>query len=99
MEDDGDVVRSEIPSHVNVSLEEAQVQTARIDVADFADVAGANDLPDLLHRGGIEKRVADHQHNASAFRDLDQLLTLRRGGGHRLLNKGVFAGQQACFGQ
>jgi hypothetical protein len=99
VEDNGNVVRSEIPCDIDISLEESQIETTRVDVTDFTDIAGADDLPDLLNRGGIEEGMTDHEHKASTLRELDQLLALRRGRSHRLLNESVLAGQQAFLGQ
>ena len=54
---------------------------------------------DFPHRRRIEKRMADHQDQAFSVSNLDQFFTFRGGGGHRLFDEGVFAGQQACLGE
>ena len=43
--------------------------------------------------------MADHQHQAHAFGDIDQLLTLGRAGGHRFFDQRMFACNQAGFRQ
>src|SRR5581483_6873893 len=59
MEYDRDVVRSQIPRDINVLLEQSQIETPAIDIADFAQVSGLNDLGNLLHRRGVEKSMIE----------------------------------------
>src|SRR5579863_6982434 len=98
VQDDGDVVRRQIPGHVDVLLEQSQVEAARGNVADFADVALVHDLLDFADGRRIEEVVAGHQDQALLFGDGDQFLALRGGGGHRLLDEGVLAREQRGLG-
>src|SRR4029450_3741227 len=60
MENDRDVVRRQIPRDVDVLLEKSQIETPEIDVTDFAEISGLDDLGNLLDRRGIEKSVIEH---------------------------------------
>ncbi len=78
MKDDRNIMRSQIPNHVDVLLKQPQIETLAVDVTDVADFSLGNDLADHLNRGGIEKRVAHHQGQTPPGSDLDELQALGR---------------------
>ena len=47
MQNNRDVVRSQVPSDVDILLKEAKVEAPRINIANIADIAGLNDIDDL----------------------------------------------------
>src|ERR1035437_1454199 len=98
VQDDGDVMRRQVPGHVDVLLEQPQVEPPGANVADFTDVAGVHNLLNLPHGGRIKERVTVHQHYSLFLCDFDQLFALAGRAGHGLLDERVFAGQQARFG-
>jgi hypothetical protein len=71
VQDDGNIMGSEVLGHIDVLLEQAKVESARIDVTNFPNVSGLNNLGDLTHRGRIEEGVAYHQDQALALSDFD----------------------------
>ena len=99
VEDDGDVVRRQVPRHVDVLLEEAQVEAPGADVLDLADVAGLDDLLDAAHGGGVDEGVPHHERQLLLRRQLDQFVALLRGLGHRLLDEGVLPRLEALLRQ
>ena len=58
VQNDGDVVRREIPCDIDVLLKEAQVKAPRIDVANIANVTGLDDLRRSCGRQG-NKEMCD----------------------------------------
>jgi hypothetical protein len=64
-------VRRQIPSDINVFLEQSQIETPAIDIADFTYISGLNDLGDLLHRRRVKKSVIEHQNQTVAVGDFD----------------------------
>src|SRR5271166_5771022 len=99
MQDDRDVVRGKVPGHVDILLKEPQVEAARIDVPDLADVSGLDNLGDFTDGSRIKECVANHQHQPLAFSDFDKFFALRRRGGHRFLDQRMFTGKQGGLGQ
>src|SRR5262245_31630671 len=65
MVQDGDVVRCQIPEHVDIALDEAEVDAHRIEVVQLAQVAARNDLLHLAYRTGIDEGVVDHERKAA----------------------------------
>src|SRR6185369_9941783 len=44
VENDGDVVRREVPRHVDVFLKQTEIEAASRDILHFADISSINDL-------------------------------------------------------
>ena len=99
VEDDGDVVGGQVPRHVDVLLEEPEVEAPGADVLDLADVAGFHDLLDAVDGGGVDEGVPHHQGQLLLRGELDQLVPLLRGLGHRLLDEGVLPRLEALLRQ
>ena len=78
VENDGDVVRREIPDDIDILLKESQIEAASVDIANISDVAGTDDVAYLFDGRRIEKSMAAHEDNAFFVGDLDQLLAFRR---------------------
>ena len=76
VKDDGDIVRRQVPRHVDILLKESQVQPARTDVAKLTNVAAINDFLDLPDRRRIKEGVPNHEHQPFSFGDLHQLFAL-----------------------
>src|ERR1035438_4025921 len=98
VEDDRDVVGGQVPGNVDVALEEAEIEPAGGNVADFPDVVVVDDLLDPADGRRIEEGVADHEDHALALGDIDQLFALGGGAGHRLFDQRVLAGEEARLG-
>src|SRR5262249_35967063 len=70
----GQIVRRQIPHHINVMLEQTQVDAHAVDEKQVADLAGIDDLLDFLNRAAVDKGVIDHQYAAMAACSGDELL-------------------------
>ncbi len=93
------VVHREIPDHVHVVLEQAEIHPGAVVVVDLAEIAGADDVPDLLDRAGVDEGVIHHQGQVAARGFLDQPARIVGGGGDRLLHDHMLAGTQRSNGQ
>jgi hypothetical protein len=49
VEDDGNIMRRQIPRHVDVSLKQSKVQAAGAHIPDIPDVTAIHDLLDFAH--------------------------------------------------
>ena len=94
-----EVVHREVPDHVHVVLEQAEIHPRAVVVVDVAEIAGADDLADLLDRAGVDEGVVDHQGQVAARRFFDQPPRIVGGGGDRLFDDDVLAGAQRGKGQ
>src|SRR4029077_9291677 len=99
MENDRDVMRRQIPRDINVLLEQSQIETPAIDIADLTQISGLNDLGNLLHWRRVEKSVIEHQNQAVAIGDFDQFLALGGRRGHRFFNERMLTCKESCLGQ
>ena len=90
--DDRQVVRGEVPQHVDVGLDEAEVDAHGVEVLDVADVAAVDELADVLHGRRVAVRVVAHQHEAGIVGGLDELAPLGDRRRERLLDEHVLAG-------
>src|SRR6185437_352602 len=79
VKDDRDVVRSEVPGNIDVLLKKAQVQAARTDITDVANVATINDLFDLSDGWRIQKGVAYHQNEPLLLGNMNKFFAFLRG--------------------
>ena len=96
---DGNIVRRQIPSDIDVFLEQSQIQTPRVDVADLTQVSGLHDFGDFPHGSRVEECVVDHQDQPLALGDVDQFLTFGRRSRHWFFDERVLASQQARLSQ
>lgn len=96
---DRKVVDRQVPDHVDVVLEQAEVDPDAVEVKDVADLAGADDVLDLVHRAVIDEDVVDHELEFQFLRDIDQLLGVLGIGRDRLLDENVLAVLQGIFGE
>ena len=90
-------MRRQIPSDIDVFLEQAKVQTAGGDVTDFADVALVHDFFNFADDGRIQKRVTGHEHETVFLGDVHQFFALFNGGSHRFFDERVLASEQRGF--
>src|SRR5690348_14824113 len=63
--EDRQVVRREVPHHVDVALDQAQVDAYRVDVVQLTQLAGVDQLADAGDRRGVAVRVVTHEHQAA----------------------------------
>src|SRR6266851_3001374 len=61
VQDDGNIVRRQVPGDIDVLLKKSQVQAARTDVSNVTDVTAIHDFFDLPDRRRIKECVTDHQ--------------------------------------
>ena len=92
-------MRSQIPGDVDVLLEKTEIEALGVDVADFANVAGVDDLGNLQDGLGIDEGVPYHQRKAALVGQFDQFLAFRGRGSHRLFDQHMLAGEQGGFGE
>ena len=98
VQDDGDVMRGQVPSDIDVLLEQAEVQAPRRNVPDVSEIPGIDDFLDFANSGRIEESVPDHEHKPFFPGDSHQLLTFNGGGGHRFFDESVLAREQTGLG-
>ncbi|GAB3902893.1 hypothetical protein GCM10029964_094040 [Kibdelosporangium lantanae] len=92
--EDGQVVRGEVPQHVDVRLDQAEVDADRVEVLDVAQLTRVHQLAQPLHDGRVAEGVVQHQHQAAFLgggHELDPVRVRRRQG---LLHQHVLAGLQ-----
>ena len=71
-------MRGEVPEHVDVGLDEAEVDAHRVDVLDVAELRRRDELADRTDRRGVAVRVVAHQHEARARRPASTSAARRR---------------------
>ena len=81
----------QIPEDIDVALHQSQVDAHRVDVEQFAQGAGHDQIADLLHRRRVAVGVVAHQDQAPLGSEGDHLLALRRRGRQGLLDEDVLA--------
>ena len=57
---DGKIVRRKVPKHVDIVLEEAQIDASGIVVVELSQSSFLEQLRDFLHRAGEQEGVVDH---------------------------------------
>ena len=92
-------MRSKIPQHVDIVLEESEVNARGIVVIQLAQSSFAEQLRDLPDRTGKQEGVIHHDPQVFLDGNIDQLLALRHVAGERLLDKHMFAVFQSSLGQ
>ena len=96
---DRKIVRAQVPQHIGVTLHQAEIDSHRIKVEQFAQLSGINQRLHPPHRCGVLKGVVHHQGLAFACCGFNQVNGLQAGGGHRLFHQHMFTGQQGLFGK
>ena len=96
---DGQIMRREIPNHIDVVLEQAQIDPRGIVIVEIAQLTLIDQLADLLHRSGKEKRVVHHDLEVFLLGQFDQLFRLGGVGSKRLFEENVLAVFQGRLGQ
>ena len=99
VEDDRDVVRTEVPEHVEIELVDPEVDALAVDVEHLAEDTVAKQSAHGFDRRVVDEGVTDHER---ACRDLARTYD-RVGVGHvtgeRLFDEDVLAGGERFFGQ
>ena len=88
---DRQVVHREIPQHVDVVLEQAQIHAHGIVVINFAQRATLDEFTDLPDGAGVDEGVIDHQNAISLLRHVHQMLHLIGARSERLLDQHMLA--------
>ena len=94
MKNDGKVMGSKIPGNIEIFLEEAEIQTLAVDVADLAYIAAFDNLKNFPDRFRLSIGVAYQKDQALMFGDIQKLLTLRGRSCHGLFDQYMFSGEQ-----
>src|SRR6266571_2427131 len=97
--ENGEVMGRQVPDHVHVLLEEAEVSSHRVEIEDVADVAAAHKLTELGDRRCIAKSVITDEEPVDARGEFCQANALGQRGGERLLDDDVSPRQQAFAGE
>ena len=97
--EDREIVGREIPDDAHIRLMEPEVDPARGDEVDLAELARVDQRLDLHDRRAVEERVTRHQHEVLPARQLDQLPRIGDRGRQRLLDEHVLAGRERGGGQ
>ena len=92
--EDRQIVRRQVPDDVHVVLKHAEVDAHAVDEVEVADLAGLDDLFDLLDGAAVDVGVVDHQDAAGFAGGGDQLLGFVDRCGQRLFDEHVFAGAE-----
>jgi hypothetical protein len=96
--EDRQVVRGEVPEHVDVPLHQPEVDPHRVEVVQVAEDAAVHQLADLGDRRRVAERVVAHEHQAPGGRGVDQRLPLVERARERLLHQHVLAGLEGRHG-
>ena len=89
-------MRREVPEHVDVGLDQAEVDPHRVDEQDLAQLAAARSARGSLHRRRVAVGVVAHQHQAGCSAAASTIAAASRGRvGERLLDQHVLAGLAA----
>src|ERR1700682_3893556 len=81
---DRKVVRRQVPNHVDVILEQPEIDPGRIEVQQVAEFSAVDYLFDLAHGAGIDEGVVHHQYAAVALGNFSQLFSLSHARRQRL---------------
>ncbi len=92
--EDREIMDREVPDHVHVALEQAEIHPGRVVVEHFAQGAVGDQLVDLLDRARVDEGVIDHEGQVALGRLLDQQPRLEGRGRDRLLDEDVLAGPE-----
>ena len=99
VEHDRQVVRRQVPDHVHVVLEQAQVDPHGVVVVDLAQRAVVDEMLHLADGPREQEGVVHHDPEVFPLGQVDELLGLGDGVGEGLLDKDVLAGLEGLFGQ
>jgi hypothetical protein len=95
----GKVMRRQIPDHVDIVLEQAEINPDRIIVINFTQRLFVDQLLDFPDRTGKNEGMIHHDDAVFLLGQLNQLFRLRHAGGKRLLDKDMLAVFECFFGQ
>src|SRR5262249_40997589 len=59
--DNGQIVRGQVPEHVDIVLQQAEVDADAVDIKDVAQLTGIDDLLDAPNRGTVNEGVVHHE--------------------------------------
>ncbi len=78
VQNNGDIMGSQIPGNIDVFLKKPKIQPPRANVADFSDVASLDNFLDFSDRRRIKEGMPHHQHQSLFLRNFDQFLAFLR---------------------
>src|ERR1700682_4246009 len=87
---DREIMWREVPDHVYVVLEQAQIHAKRIVVVKISHRSIIHQLPDLLYGAREEEGVVHHNAQILPFGQLNQFLCLSYAGREGLVNEDMF---------
>ena len=97
--DDGEVVRREVPQHVHVGLEQAEVDALRVVIGDLAQRIGADQVLQHPNHGVEDEGVVDHQGQARGLGTFDEFGRLIAGAAEWFFHQHVLAGRDRQRGE
>ena len=89
---DGDIVRCQVPQHVDVGAELPQVEACGVDVEDLADAPPLHDVAQGDHGRVVLKGMAHHEHQTLLIGQARQVERFGRPTGERLFDQHMLAG-------
>src|SRR5271165_85 len=92
-------MRSKIPNHIYVMLEQSQVNSGGVVIIQLAKHTFLQELFDLPYGPGKQERVVDHDLQVFLCRKVDQFFRLRRVARERLLYESVLAILKGSLGK
>src|SRR5439155_7476887 len=92
-------VRSKIPQSIYVRPDAPQVEPLAVDVADFPQLTGVEQLFHVANGGIVNKSVTGHDHQTTFLCERSQFIHFSYCGGQELLHKHILASQQGVSRQ
>ena len=88
---DRQVVRCEVPDHINVALNQSEIDSYRVDVLNIAEFTAGNEVADLSDCRGVAIRVIAHHDKTGPLCCVDHLLGISVRGRQGLLYEHMLA--------
>ncbi len=97
--EDREVVHRQVGDHVDVALEQSEVDAGRVVVVDATEFAALDELAHLAHCAGVDEGVVDEDRQLAPFGFVDQLARLQQGLGHGLFEPQMLARPERSHAQ
>ena len=97
--EDREIVHREIPDHVHVALEQAEIDAGGIVIEDPSELAVRRHVGDLAHRVGVDERMVGQDLPPDLRRQLDQPRRFVGRAAQRLFHHHMLAGLERGFRQ
>ncbi len=96
---DGNIVRRQIPTYINIRLEQSQIKANAADVKGNTYPSGVNDFLYFAHGRCVFERVSDHEDPIHILGNFNERQARLKRMGDGLLHKYMFAVKKRCSGQ